>query len=146
MNGGGEADGVGRWRDKGRHKVGESERGRERKEARKWKKRNVWERRLTGGELLGPFRKAHRTSVSCRATAMEERTSEVAENGMKKEWGSWGGRGLGLKFRKGKQGKKLEWWSMSGQNMRAERVQGTEEHVYHGGNVIMELWGQRANY
>ncbi len=39
------------------------------------------ERRLsTDAELLGSFRKAHRTSVSCRAAATEERTSEAVEN------------------------------------------------------------------
>lgn len=42
---------------------------------------SVWRKRrlTTAAELLGPFRKAHRTSVSCRATATEERTSEAAE-------------------------------------------------------------------
>lgn len=56
------------------------------------------ERRLsTGAELLGPFRKAHRTSVSCRATATGERTNEVVENGMKRKGVSESG---GLKWKK----------------------------------------------
>ncbi|KAK2891444.1 hypothetical protein Q8A73_017109 [Channa argus] len=44
------------------------------------------ERKLaTGAELLGPFRKAHRTSVSCRAASTKQKMSKAAKNWMKKE-------------------------------------------------------------
>lgn len=89
---------------------GEKKRG----ESRKWKHRRASEereRRLgTDAELLGPFRKAHRTPVSCRAVATEERTSKAVENGMKREGISeWLNQGGGKSKNGGNGGVKGNW-------------------------------------